>query len=123
MGRSGILVQGFTGRATRRWAQRDFHSRSARAFWSRCMSELADLSASELRNLIERRECSCEDIVKSCFSKIRKLEPSVKAFVEYREDSALEQARQRDQSPSTGLLDGIPVAVKDTVDVAGMRCT
>jgi Asp-tRNA(Asn)/Glu-tRNA(Gln) amidotransferase A subunit family amidase len=87
------------------------------------MSELADLSASKLRNLIESRECSCEDIVKSCFGKIRKLEPTVKAFVEYQEDSALEQARQRDQSPSTGLLHGIPVAVKDTVDVAGMRCT
>ena len=46
------------------------------------MSELADLSASELRNLIERRECSSEEIVKSCFDRIRKLEPTVRAFVE-----------------------------------------
>jgi Asp-tRNA(Asn)/Glu-tRNA(Gln) amidotransferase A subunit family amidase len=86
------------------------------------MSELADLSACELRKFVERRECSSEDIVKSCFGKIRKLEPTVKAFVEAQEDSAIAQARQRDRSKPCGLLHGIPAAVKDTVDVAGMRC-
>lgn len=87
------------------------------------MSELIDLSASELRSLLEQRQCSSEDIVKSCFDRIRKLEPTVKAFVDYQEGSALDAARRCDNSPTTGLLHGIPVAIKDTVDVAGMRCT
>jgi Asp-tRNA(Asn)/Glu-tRNA(Gln) amidotransferase A subunit family amidase len=86
------------------------------------MSELADYSAWELRTLLGRRECSAEEIVRSCLDKIRKLEPTVKAFVDVQEEGAIEQARARDRSPSSGILQGIPVAVKDTVDVAGMRC-
>ena len=86
------------------------------------MSELADLSALELRDLQAQKKCSAEEIIRSCLDKARALEPTVKAFVDLQEERAIAEARKLDQSPTRGQLHGIPVAVKDTVDVAGMRC-
>ena len=86
------------------------------------MPELADLSACELRELQARKKCSAEEIVRSCLAKVRTLEPTVKAFVDIQEERALTEAQKMDRSPPRGPLQGIPVAVKDTVDVAGMRC-
>src|SRR4029079_6172457 len=86
------------------------------------MPELADLSACELRELQARKKCSAEEIVRSCFAKVRTLEPTVKAFVDIQEERALTEAQKMDRSPPPGPLHGIPVAVKDTVDVAGVRC-
>jgi Asp-tRNA(Asn)/Glu-tRNA(Gln) amidotransferase A subunit family amidase len=86
------------------------------------MSELADLSALELRDLQAQKKCSAEEIIRSCFDKVRALEPAVKAFVDLQEERAIAEARKLDRSPTRGQLHGIPVAVKDTVDVAGMRC-
>ncbi len=87
------------------------------------VSELADLSATELRHLLSRRDCSAVDIVASCLKRIREREPVVKAFVDLDEEGAVAQAKACDRIPAQGVLHGIPVAVKDTVDVAGMRCT
>lgn len=87
------------------------------------MSELSQLSATELRTLLQQRQCSAEEVTKSCLHQIERLEPSVKAFVDLQADSALEQARALDGTRVQGPLHGIPVAVKDTVDVRGMRCT
>jgi Asp-tRNA(Asn)/Glu-tRNA(Gln) amidotransferase A subunit family amidase len=87
------------------------------------VSELADLSATELRHLLSRRDCSAADIVASCLKRIREREPVVKAFVDLDEEGAIAQAKACDRIPGKGVLHGIPVAVKDTVDVAGMRCT
>jgi len=86
------------------------------------MTELADLCACELRELQARKKCSAEEIVRSCLAKVRALEPSVKAFVDIQEARALGEAQKLDGSATRGPLHGIPVAVKDTVDVAGMRC-
>jgi hypothetical protein len=45
------------------------------------MSVLTDLSASGLCELIRRRVCSAEEVVKSCFDNVHRLAPTVKAFV------------------------------------------
>jgi Asp-tRNA(Asn)/Glu-tRNA(Gln) amidotransferase A subunit family amidase len=87
------------------------------------MPELSDLSAVRFRSLLERRECSAEEVLKSCLQKIRSQDPIIRAFVDIDEQGAIEQARACDRAPPNGPLHGIPIAVKDTVDVAGLRCT
>jgi Asp-tRNA(Asn)/Glu-tRNA(Gln) amidotransferase A subunit family amidase len=87
------------------------------------VSELADLSATQLRSLLTQRECSASDILASCLARISSREPVVKAFVDIDEEGAVRQAKACDRTPPKGPLHGIPVAVKDTVDVAGMRCS
>ena len=87
------------------------------------MSDLSQLSATELRALLQQRECSAAEVTQSCLRQIERLEPAVKAFVDLQVDNALAQARALDRSRTQGPLHGIPVAVKDTVDVKGMRCT
>ena len=86
-------------------------------------NELTDYSAAQLGAMMARRECSSEEIVRSCLERIHRLEPVVKAFVDLAEQDAFDQARLCDSTPRRGPLHGIPVAVKDTVDVAKMRCT
>jgi len=90
------------------------------------MTELADLSAFELHELQKQKKCSAEEIIRSCLDKVRALEPTIKAFMDIQEERAIAEARKLDQTPSSGKargqLHGIPIAVKDTVDVAGMRC-
>jgi Asp-tRNA(Asn)/Glu-tRNA(Gln) amidotransferase A subunit family amidase len=85
--------------------------------------QLADYSATELSVMMATRKCSSEEILISCLDRIRRLEPVVKAFVDLDEQGAIEQARLCDKAPRRGPLHGIPVAIKDTVDVARMRCT
>lgn len=86
-------------------------------------NELADYSAAQLSVMMATRKCSSEEVLTSCLDRIRRLEPVVKAFVDLDEQGAIEQARICDKMPRRGPLHGIPVAVKDTVDVAKMRCT
>jgi Asp-tRNA(Asn)/Glu-tRNA(Gln) amidotransferase A subunit family amidase len=86
-------------------------------------SELANYSASQLSEMIAKRQCSSEEILLSCFDRINRFEPTVKAFVDLQEQAAMDQARLCDRTMPRGPLHGVPVAVKDTVDVAKMRCT
>ena len=76
-----------------------------------------------LAELLRGRACSAVEITRSCLERIREREPTVRAFVHLDEEGAIHQARALDAQESRGLLHGIPIAVKDTVDVAGLRCT
>jgi Asp-tRNA(Asn)/Glu-tRNA(Gln) amidotransferase A subunit family amidase len=87
------------------------------------MQTLADLTATELLDLLSKRKCSAEEIVESCIERVRCTEPVVRAFVEIDEEGALKQARECDRAGPVGLLHGIPFVVKDTVDVAGLHCS
>jgi Asp-tRNA(Asn)/Glu-tRNA(Gln) amidotransferase A subunit family amidase len=87
------------------------------------MRELYDLPAVTLRKMIGNGDCSVTEVVKSCCDRIESRDPAVKSFVHFDRDTALAQARTLDAAEPRGLLHGIPVAVKDTVDVAGFVCS
>jgi len=84
---------------------------------------LADLSATELVELLSKRQCSSEEIVTSCLERIETHEPSIRAFVDVKGEAALDQARSCDRTKPLGPLHGIPIAIKDTIDAGGFRCT
>ena len=67
------------------------------------------------------------DEVKYCLGNIERFDEQVNAFISVLSDTALEEAQQADEEfaggGGKGLLAGVPISVKDCIDVAGVRCT
>lgn len=67
---------------------------------------------------------SSEQLVVSALERIRVTEARVRAWAHVDEDAALAGARasdaRRNSGHPLGLLDGVPIGVKDVIDVAGM---
>ncbi len=75
---------------------------------------------------LRRREISSEELTKLCLARIRKYDPSLNSFITVTEESALAQARACDKQgfrqPPPPLY-GIPIALKDNIDTAGVLTT
>ena len=87
------------------------------------MTELS--TAAEIVAAIRAREVSAEEVARRCLDRIAEREPTLRAWAHLDDEVVLAQARERDQQQaddpaSVGLLHGVPVGVKDIVDVAGM---
>ncbi len=69
-------------------------------------------------------QLSAEALTRACLDAIARENPARKAFVHVAEDSALAEARASDRRRAEGRplgrLDGVPLAVSDSLDVAGM---
>ncbi len=91
------------------------------------LSPLTRRSASSLAEAIRRREVSSEQVVRAHLERIDEINPSVNAIVSYRPDEAIARARELDALTARGLtmgaLHGLPFAVKDLMDVAGLPTT
>ena len=74
-----------------------------------------------LRVLKERlgAGASAEEMVSALFSKIKK--SKLNAYSNLSEDSALERAREFDKTPWTGLLAGVPIAIKSSISTEGIE--
>jgi amidase len=59
-------------------------------------------------------------LAEDCLARIEEREQDVQAWVHIDRDQVLAQARARDAEPPRGPLHGVPVAVKDIIDTAGM---
>lgn len=90
------------------------------------VNELNLKSAVELRGLIESKQVSAREVVAASLERMREVEPSLNAFVCDTGEIALDAARDADRARERGCagpLDGIPVSVKDLLDVAGVETT
>ncbi|HEX8174779.1 MAG TPA: amidase [Pyrinomonadaceae bacterium] len=90
------------------------------------MSELTRLSAARLAELIRARQVSPVEAVEAYLSRVESLNPALHAIVTLAPD-AVERAREMEavlmRGDGHGALYGVPVTVKDTFDVAGLRST
>jgi aspartyl-tRNA(Asn)/glutamyl-tRNA(Gln) amidotransferase subunit A len=81
----------------------------------------------ETSELLRKRELSPVELTKTCLARIEKLNPSLNAFITVTAESALAQARSAEaeilQGRWRGPLHGIPLALKDLIDTAGVRTT
>ncbi|HUH96697.1 MAG TPA: Asp-tRNA(Asn)/Glu-tRNA(Gln) amidotransferase subunit GatA [Anaerolineales bacterium] len=88
------------------------------------MSNLTDLTLSEMRAGLETRKFSSRELVGAALDRISRLDPALHAFLHVASETALQQADQADKDPrSSKPLHGIPVAVKDVLMVEGLPCT
>ncbi|MGC9515534.1 Asp-tRNA(Asn)/Glu-tRNA(Gln) amidotransferase subunit GatA [Methanocrinis sp.] len=74
-----------------------------------------------LRELKERLAAgaSAEEMVFSLFEKIEKSD--LNAYTNLSEDLALERAREFDKAPWSGLLAGVPIAIKSSISTRGIE--
>lgn len=79
-----------------------------------------ELSAVDAARQIAEGALSSEALVTACLARIAEREPSVSAWTHVGVEDALNEARQRDTVRPLGPLHGVPVAVKDVIDVRGM---
>ncbi|WP_028060093.1 amidase [Candidatus Solirubrobacter pratensis] len=81
------------------------------------------LSASELAAGIRARRFSAREVMESHLGRIEAVNPRLNAIVTLDAEGALAAAGAADRRPAAGPLHGVPVAVKDLEDTAGMRTT
>src|SRR5437667_6084279 len=90
-------------------------------------SEVTQLSLSEESELIRSRRISPVELTGACLSRIERLNGKLNAFITVTADSALSQARAAEgeiqRGNWKGPLHGVPVALKDLIDTAGVRTT
>lgn len=91
------------------------------------MTGPALLSITEASQFLRARSLSPVELTRACLDRIERLNPTLNAFITVIAESALEQARAAEQEISKdnyrGPLHGIPIALKDIVDTAGVRTT
>ncbi len=92
------------------------------------MPTLNDLSLQEMQASLREGQFSSRELVQAVLERIVTLEPSLHAFLYLAADSALQQAEETDRQRTAGderqlPLEGIPVAIKDVLTVAGMPAT
>ena len=84
-------------------------------------------SIAELAPRLRRREISPVEITRECLARIEKLNPALNAFITVMAESALAEARRAEaeilRGEWRGALHGVPVALKDLIDTAGVRTT
>jgi len=84
------------------------------------MTQWNRLSLSELSLRMQAGEVSAVELAKHCIAQIKAREPAVNAWVYWDEASILAQAQQCDATERLSPLHGIPVGIKDIIDVAGL---
>lgn len=89
--------------------------------------ELAFASAVEIARRVAAGQVSAREVIETFMARIAALDPPINSFITVLADQALEQAQHLDAArrggAPAGPLAGVPVAVKDLIDVAGAPTT
>jgi len=86
--------------------------------------ELTDLSASALSDMIAARKVAPSEVMAAHLARLQIANGAINAIVSPRDpDVLMAEARALDDLKPQGWLHGIPFAVKDLVEVAGLRST
>lgn len=91
------------------------------------MDKIIYASAAALAKAIYAQQVSSEEVVNAYLKRIKAVNPKLNAVVQVAADTAYEQAREADAAVAhgdlKGPLHGVPMTIKDTLDVAGVICT
>ena len=94
---------------------------------SKNMHELHWLNISEAAAAIAARELSPVDLVEALLARIEALDAQINAFITVTAEQALDHARAAEREITSGRyrgsLHGIPFALKDVIETAGIRTT
>jgi Asp-tRNA(Asn)/Glu-tRNA(Gln) amidotransferase A subunit family amidase len=90
------------------------------------MNELTFLSAVEMAQRIREKKISPVELAEAHLAKIERLNPKLNAFVHVDADSVRRRARAAEtwlmKGARLGALHGVPISIKSSVDVVGMKC-
>ena len=89
--------------------------------------ELYELTVHELKDKINKKECTIKEVVQSYINRIKEVEPKVDAYLTVLEEEALKKAEEMqekfEKGENIGSLYGIPIAIKDAICTKGIRTT
>lgn len=89
------------------------------------MDSIIKLSANKIIQLIKNKEVTSVEVTKTFLQKITEVNPKLNAVIDLNEDLALKQAANADKKIQSdnnlGLLHGLPITVKDTIDIFGYK--
>ncbi|HLK51820.1 MAG TPA: amidase [Candidatus Angelobacter sp.] len=81
----------------------------------------------EVSKAVQKKEVSPVELTRACLDRIEQLNPKLNAFITVTDTSALEDARKAEAEITRGEwkgpLHGVPLAVKDLIETAGVRTT
>ncbi len=87
----------------------------------------ARLSLAQAAALVRRRSVSPVELTEALLARVDALNPKVNAYITVTRDVALQQARELEAEQRRGQwrgpLHGVPMALKDNIDTAGIRTT
>src|SRR5690625_2222859 len=69
---------------------------------------------------MQQQSLTSESLLQRCVQRIDQREKDIQAWSHLDIKKALTAARQADETPSDGLLHGIPIGIKDVIDTADM---
>lgn len=85
------------------------------------------LGLTEAAALVRKKKLSPVELTRACLARVEELNPALNAFITVTAEAALEQARAAEQEIARGgwrgPLHGVPIALKDLIDTAGVRTT
>ncbi len=83
-------------------------------------SDLPALTIADLQSLLRRKEVSPREVLESLRDRIESVEPKIDAYLSMDFEAALKEAEKADVNLPLG---GVPIAIKDIINVAGQPCT
>lgn len=93
----------------------------------RRMADLALRSAAELTAALRSRALGASELLEHFLARVERWNPALHAIVALDREAARARARAADEAlargESWGPLHGLPMTVKDSIEVAGMPCT
>src|SRR5262249_62074522 len=108
-------------------SRREFTITLAAALAARGQSseDLTALSLTEVSARIQARSVTPTQLTEACLARIEIYNPKLNAFITVLREQARAQARELDSEQRAGKLrsplHGIPIALKDNIDTAGIR--
>jgi aspartyl-tRNA(Asn)/glutamyl-tRNA(Gln) amidotransferase subunit A len=91
------------------------------------LKNLYELPAFLVSRKIKEQEISAEEYISIIIERIKQVDSKVNSFVSHNFENALTKSRAVDKQVkegiNTGLLTGIPVGIKDNINVQGLKNT
>jgi aspartyl-tRNA(Asn)/glutamyl-tRNA(Gln) amidotransferase subunit A len=88
---------------------------------------IINMNIRQLAEALNKKELSSVDLTKAYLAQINKLEPTINSYIKVTADVALQAAEQSDkrrqEGSVLGILDGIPMALKDIFCTKGVTTT
>jgi len=89
-------------------------------------NELTGMNIAEAVGVLKSKEISSEELTRAFLDKIEKLDPQIGAFITLDPDGAIAAARKSDERLARGeggILEGIPLGIKDIFVTEGIKTT
>jgi aspartyl-tRNA(Asn)/glutamyl-tRNA(Gln) amidotransferase subunit A len=89
--------------------------------------DLNEFTIKQAHEGLAAKRFSSVELTGACLAQIKKLNKRINAFITVAEKEALEQAKEVDKriakGEKIGILEGVPVAIKDVILAKNIRCT